>query len=77
VRVGNVHHSAGREPIRSLAAWTGAVPPTRPVERHGPLLRFKAQLSFVPLARNAQAKQWIMKVMPFLSRWRSNTTPNP
>jgi len=24
-----------------------------------------------------KAKTWLVKVMPFLSRWGSNTTPNP
>ena len=43
VRVGNVHYSAGREPIRSLPAWTGPDPEPRPVERHGRLRRFRAE----------------------------------
>jgi hypothetical protein len=29
------------------------------------------------LAMLLKAKTWLVKVMPFLARWGSNTTPNP
>jgi hypothetical protein len=29
------------------------------------------------LAMLLKAKIWLVKVMPFLARWGSNTTPNP
>ena len=45
VRVENVHFSAGREPIRSLPAWTGPDPAPRPTERHGRLRSFSVEAS--------------------------------
>jgi hypothetical protein len=43
VRVGDTHYSAGREPIRSLPAWTGADPEPRPAKRDGPRRGFRAE----------------------------------
>jgi hypothetical protein len=45
----------------------------------GPRLRYpctrgNAVDSLVMLRK---AKTWLVKVMPFLARWGSNTTPNP
>jgi hypothetical protein len=66
--------------------WKGAREEKRPESRTNAeaatksspqLSMHRRQTAVNSLSMLLKAKTWLVKVMPFLARWGSNTTPNP